>query len=70
MNILQMTYEERSKKALNPAAKELFDLMVEKETNLAFSNDEPDAENFLKLADNFGPHIAVLKTHIDTIDDF
>ena len=65
-----MTYEERSRKALNPAARELFELMVEKETNLAFADDVTDVENFLKLADKFGPYIAVLKTHIDILDDF
>lgn len=67
---LTMTYEERAEKASNPAAKRLFNLMVEKKTNLVLANDETDSKNFLKLADTIGPELAVLKTHIDIINDF
>jgi len=67
---LTMTYERRADKAMNPAAKRLFSLMVEKKTNLALANDETDSKIFLKLADTLGPEIAVLKTHIDVIKDF
>jgi orotidine 5'-phosphate decarboxylase subfamily 1 len=67
---LRMTYEERAKKALNPAAKKIFSLMAEKKTNLALANDETDPKKFLELSEKIGPEIAVLKTHIDVLREF
>jgi len=67
---LKLSYEERAKKALNPAAKKLFSLMAEKKTNLALANDEIDSKKFLELAEKIGPEVAVLKTHIDVLRDF
>ena len=65
-----ISYEKRATKALNPAGKRLFELMEEKETNLALSNDEVDPKRFLELSEKLGPEIAVLKTHVDIIRDF
>lgn len=67
---LRLTYGERAKMALNPAAKELFTLMEKKKTNLGLADDEVDPKMFLELADKLGPEIAVLKTHIDLVRDF
>ena len=67
---LKINYRERAKKALNPAAKKLFEIMEEKKTNLALANDEIDSKKFLELAEQIGPEIAVLKTHIDVLKDF
>ena len=67
---LKLTYDERAREALNPAAKKLFDIMAEKKTNLALANDEIDSKKFLELAEKIGPEIAVLKTHIDILKDF
>jgi len=67
---LKMTYEERAKEALNPAAREIFNLMAKKKTNLALANDEIDTKKFLELSKKIGPEIAVLKTHIDILKDF
>jgi len=67
---LKMKYEERAKEALNPAAKEIFNLMAKKKTNLALANDETDSKKFLELVEKIGPEIAILKTHIDILKDF
>ncbi len=67
---LNLEYSKRAQIAQNPAAAALFRIMAEKETNLAFSNDETDPSRFFELADKVGPEIAVLKTHIDTMNGF
>lgn len=66
----KLTYAQRAEQAVNPAAKALFRLMESKKTNLCLSNDEIDAKRFLEVADQTGPYIAVLKSHIDIIRDF
>ncbi len=70
MDNLGLRYEERAQHAKNPAAKQLFELMSYKKTNLTFSDDETDPDRFLELADLMGPEIAVLKTHIDILESF
>lgn len=66
----RLSFEERANLTENPTAKKLFRLMSEKETNLAVNPDVTSAKELLRLADLVGPHICVLKTHIDIIKDF
>jgi len=51
-------------------AKKLFQLMDAKQTNLALSADVTSAKDLIDLAEQMGPHICLLKTHIDMINDF
>lgn len=67
---LQLTFAERAEQSQNGVAKRLFELMSAKETNLCLALDETDPERCLKLVDLVGPEIAVLKTHVDTLDNF
>jgi len=65
-----LTYSQKAKKANNPVAQKLLKLIEKKQTNLALSLDVNDPEHFLQIAEQIGPEICVLKTHIDVIDNF
>ena len=44
--------------------------MARKQTNLSVAADVETAEDMLALADAVGPHVAVLKTHVDVFDSW
>ncbi|MFA6098967.1 MAG: orotidine-5'-phosphate decarboxylase [Patescibacteria group bacterium] len=67
---IKTSYAERAKITKNPVAKSLLELMEQKKTNLCLADDENEPEKFLERAEWLGPEIAVLKTHIDIIDNF
>lgn len=66
----RLTYAERSTYCVNPLAKKLFALIQNKASNLALSADVTQCDELLKLADQLGPDICVLKTHVDILEDF
>ena len=68
--IKPLTYKERGDAVKNSVAKRIFSLMEEKKTNLAFSVDVTTCAEVLRLADIVGPHICILKTHVDILTDF
>ena len=70
MNKPPLHFTAREQLCRNPLAKLLFTLMDEKQTNLALSADVTTTAALLKLADQLGPEICVLKTHVDILDDF
>ncbi len=65
-----MTYAERAQQCANPVARQLFELMEEKQTNLSIAADVITKKELLNLAATVGPEICVFKTHIDIIEDF
>ena len=65
-----LNFEERAKLAKNPAAKKLLSLMAKKQSNLCFSADLTNPDDLLRLADQLGPEICLLKTHIDIVKGF
>lgn len=69
-NSLSMTYTERAQHARNTMAAMLFNIMDVKKTNLCVAADVTSAAELLRLADEIGPHICMLKLHIDMIKDF
>lgn len=65
-----MTYEARAGVASHPLAKQLFNIMSAKSTNLAVSVDLTKSAEVLALVDKVGPHVCLVKTHVDIIEDF
>lgn len=70
MPFSRLSYSERANYCLSSMGARLLQLLDEKETNLALSADVTSAARLLELADQLGPEICVLKTHIDIINDF
>ncbi|GCF00623.1 orotidine 5'-phosphate decarboxylase [Zygosaccharomyces mellis] len=66
----QLTYEERAVRHPSPIASRLLTLMHEKETNLCASLDVNTTAELLHLLDVLGPHICLVKTHVDILSDF
>ena len=63
-------YAARAKQCVHPKARQLLQLMADKQTNLSLSADVTTKRALLDLANKIGPEICVLKTHIDIIEDF
>ncbi|WEW57872.1 orotidine 5'-phosphate decarboxylase [Emydomyces testavorans] len=66
----QIPYEDRARNHPNPLARRLFQIAVDKQSNLVVSADITTTNGLLDLADRLGPYMVVLKTHIDILSDF
>ncbi len=67
---MRLSYAERVKHCKNPVAKQLLQLMHDKQCNLSLSADVTTSDALLDLVNKTGSEICVLKTHIDILDDF
>jgi len=65
-----LSYSTIKVNASNAITHRLVDIIESKQTNLCCSADVNTKAELLKLADQVGPYICMLKTHIDTISDF
>jgi len=70
MTVSSLSYQDRADYCQAPIAKQLLQLMDEKKTNLALSADVTSAQQLIAYAEQLGPEICLLKTHIDIIEDF
>jgi uridine monophosphate synthetase len=66
----ELSYAERAELSSNATAKRLLTTMSRKKSNLSVAIDVTDKATLLKLANEIGPEICLLKTHIDIIEDF
>ena len=67
---LDFSYRADLSRAKKPLASKLLELMNKKSTTLCLAADYTKGQDILELADWVGPHIAVLKIHVDIIEDF
>lgn len=73
-NFLKMQKEKgaatKSVEITNPVTSKILQTIKKKESNLTLSLDVTDSSSFFDILEQCGEHIAVLKTHVDIIDDF
>lgn len=62
--------KQRLAKVQHPLAKKVLELALSKKTNLCLSLDVTDSAQFLDLAEQLGPYLVMLKTHIDIMENF
>ena len=67
---LKKSFIVRAELASNPVASKLFKLMTEKESTLCLAADFTKTQDIIDLVNIAGPYIAVLKIHVDLIEDF
>lgn len=66
----ELDFAQRSALTTNQVAKKLYTIMQSKQSNLCLAADFTNFNELLKSADELGPHICILKTHIDILNDF
>jgi uridine monophosphate synthetase len=65
-----LSYEKRIAHCKMPLAKKILQIISYKKSNLCLSADITRADTLLQLAKKVAPHICMLKTHIDILDDY
>lgn len=68
---MELSYKRRAELLeTSPMASQLLRLMEEKKSNLCVSADVTESSELLRVAEELGPLICVLKTHVDILQDF
>jgi uridine monophosphate synthetase len=69
-NNRRLTFAQRAQVAQHPLSRRLFDIIRQKQSNLCVAIDLSSSAQILKLVDQIGPFICMVKLHVDVIDDF
>ncbi len=67
---MSSSFSDRAAIAKAPAARKLFELMEQKRSCLALAADVTNSAEFLRLVKATAEEVAVVKTHVDVIDDY
>ncbi|XP_050593459.1 uridine 5'-monophosphate synthase isoform X11 [Bombus affinis] len=67
---LKTPFHIRAEKCKNAIGSKLFHLMESKQSTICLAADLTKADAVIELADLAGPHIVLLKTHVDILEDF
>jgi len=67
---MELSFLKRASLTRHLLAQKLFKIIEDKRSNLALALDVRSQHDLLKKADELGPYIAVLKTHVDILDDY
>lgn len=63
-----MGFKERAELSdTSKITKKILKLILEKKSNLCMAIDVDTADELLNIAEKVGPHICILKTHIDAV---
>ena len=68
--VKRLSFLKRASLTRHPLAQKLFKLMETKKSNLALALDVTSQNQLLQMADELGPHLCVVKTHVDILEDF
>ena len=66
----KLPFEKRREMSESEVVKRIFDVMTDKKSNLCVAADVETSGRLLEIADKIGPHICILKTHVDILQDF
>ncbi len=66
----KLSYLKRASLTLHPIAQRLFKMMEDKKSNLALTLDVSSQGQLLEMADELGPDLCIVKTHVDILEDY
>lgn len=66
----RLSFLKRASLTRHPVAQKLFKIMEDKKSNLTLAIDLTSQNHLLEMAEELGPFLCVLKTHVDILEDF
>jgi len=62
--------QDRASLAEHPVSKRIFQIMLEKKSNLCVAVDSNSAKDIIRMVELVGPHVVVVKLHQDVVQDW
>lgn len=66
----RLSFLKRASLTLHPTAQKLFKVMEDKRSNLTVALDVTSQAQLLELAEQLGPEVCAIKTHVDLLEDY